>query len=293
MSQVEYDVDEENNEEDDEIEYIAVEDEEEDVDGNVDDGEDEDEEDDESLDARVSGNRDDDDDDDTKKTRRDENRTRRQRQREARDRNQRELNFLRSRNEQLERRFSEFEQEVDTRVTGSELASVEGQINKAKSDLQLANQVIAQAAEANNGQDLAEALNHRDNIRDSLRDLEQAKEYLGEERKRPAPAQELDPRHVAHAQAFMRDNDWWDPRGGDPESQVVLAIDRSLVQEGYNPVSKEYWDELRTRTQKEIPDRFPQEDDLDDDPDDPPKQKRKGKRRVRDLSSEPMGVNVR
>lgn len=270
MSQVEYDVDQDKEDkEDDETTFIAVEDppEGQTTDENEgEEGKDDDEE--EEEETRLGGGRED-DDDDQKEQRRQENKTRRARQRDARDRDKRELGFLRKRNEDLERRFSDFEQQTDARITGSEVASIDGQINKTKSDLTLANQVIEQAIEANDGKSVAEALNHRDAIRDNLRDLEQAKDYLSQERQSPTPQQELDPRHVAHAQSFMMDHDWWDPAGRDRESQQVLAIDRSLVQEGYDPRNKDYWDELRGRVEQELPDHFETAGDKESDDDDP------------------------
>jgi len=206
-------------------------------------------------DERLAGDQE--DPEDKQERRRSENKTRRQRQKEARDRSDRELNFLRNRNEQLEQRFSKFEQETDARIAGSEIHSIDQGLSKGRADLALANQVIEQAVAANDGKNLAEALDHRDTIRDNLRDLEQAKNYLSQPQRREAPPpRELDPRHVAHAQQFMIDNDWWDPAGRDQESAAVLQIDRSLVQEGFDPVTKEYWDELRARTEEAVPSRF-------------------------------------
>ena len=209
-------------------------------------------------DERVAHADDEEDDDDRRARRRQENKTRRQRQKEARERTERELNFLRNRNEQLEQRFSQFEVETDARIAGSELQTIQQGITKAKGDLALANQVISQAVEAGNGADLAEAMDHRDTIRDNLRELEQAEEYLSTPRTRQPQTQqrELDPRHVAHAQAFMRDNDWWDPSGRDPDSRAVLEIDRELVMEGFDPTQRDYWDELRARSEEALPDRF-------------------------------------
>ena len=267
MSQVEYDVDEKDKtDEDKEEKYVAVEGEPEgDADGDP-EGKDEDEDEGEQEESRLGGGREEDDAEAKKARRREENKTRRARQKVARERTDRELSFLRTRNETLERRFSNLESEVDARVTGSEVATVDTSINKAKSDLQLANQVIAQSVEQNDGKNLAEAMDHRDTIRDNLRDLEQAREYLTQERA-PAqqPAMQLDPRHVAHAQSFMVDHDWWDPRGSNAESRSVLEIDRALATEGFDPVSKEYWDELRTRVQSELPQHFDAGDDAGDD----------------------------
>ena len=237
-----------------EEEFVAVEEEPEGA--PADDGEQEGE----HEDTRLAADDDEgaDDDEDKKAKRRAENKSRRQRQKEARERSDRELNFLRNRNAELEQRFSRFEQETDARIAGSEIANVDQAINKARADLQLANTVIKQAVDQNDGANLAEALDHRDTIRDNLRDLSEAKNYLSTNRRSGGDAiqQQLDPRHVAHAQQFMMDNDWWDPAGRDQDSVKVLEIDRSLVMEGFDPTQKDYWDELRTRTEEAIPSRF-------------------------------------
>ena len=107
----------------------------------------------------------------------------------------------------------------------------------------------------------AEALDHRDTIRDNLRELTEAKEYLanrGEQAGKEAPP--MDPRHSAFANSFMVDHDWWDPSGRDDDSKKVLGIDRGLVIEGYDPRTKEYWDTLRERVQKALPDHFDSQD---------------------------------
>ena len=279
MSDVEsfVDVDEDAIEEEKEEQFTAIEDDPEgeetdDQEGQEDKGKEE---------TRLGEGRD--DDEEGKKSRRESQRDRRQRQRKAKERTDREMGFLRNRNEQLERRFSELEANVDARVTGSELSNVEQSITKSRSDLTIANQVIAQAVEKNDGASLAEAMDHRDNIRDNLRDLEQAKEYLSDEdnRRTEAPAMRLDPRHVAHAQSFMVDNDWWDPLGRDDDSKTVLNIDSALVNEGYNPTSKDYWDALRERVEEALPQHFDAGNDEDDDDDDADTGNGKGKRQTR------------
>ena len=131
MSEVEHDVDQD--EEEDETQFVAVEDEEPEGEeaegkGNVAE-EEEDEEADEKLDARVAGNIE--DEEEKKERRREEGKNRRARQKEARERADRELTFLRGRNESLERRFSALEQDIDQRVTGSEVAGIDNNISKA------------------------------------------------------------------------------------------------------------------------------------------------------------------
>jgi hypothetical protein len=238
-----------------EEEFVAVEEELEGAPADDDEGEGEGEGEGEEQDERLAADQE--DEEDKKARRRSENKNRRTRQKEARERNDRELNFLRTRNEDLEQRFSRFEQETDARISGSEIANIDTSINKARADLQLANTVIQQAVEQNDGKNLAEALNHRDTIRDNLRDLGEAKGYLSTPRRSGSDyvQQQLDPRHVAHAQQFMIDHDWWDPQGRDQDSVKVLELDRALVMEGFDPTQKDYWDELRTRTEDALPKR--------------------------------------
>ncbi len=61
---------------------------------------------------------------------------------------------------------------------------------------------------------------------------------------------------LRHAQKFLTENTWYDPDGANEDSAIVLAIDNTLVREGYDPKSDEYWGELRKRAAKRLPERF-------------------------------------
>ena len=57
--------------------------------------------------------------------------------------------------------------------------------------------------------------------------------------------------------AFVTENkSWYDPNGGNRDSKIVLAIDADLYNEGYDPETKEYWDELKDRCKEYLPHRF-------------------------------------
>lgn len=49
---------------------------------------------------------------------------------------------------------------------------------------------------------------------------------------------------------------WYSPNGDNRDSKVVLAIDTDLYNEGYDPESKEYWEELEDRCKEYLPHRF-------------------------------------
>jgi hypothetical protein len=54
----------------------------------------------------------------------------------------------------------------------------------------------------------------------------------------------------------MRNNDWYDPNGRDPDSKIALTLDQALTEEGWDPKTSEYWDELDNRLQRYLPHRY-------------------------------------
>jgi hypothetical protein len=58
------------------------------------------------------------------------------------------------------------------------------------------------------------------------------------------------------AKEFIKENPWYDAQGGDEDSAVIIAIDQTITREGFDPRSEEYWDELRKRSAKRLPERF-------------------------------------
>lgn len=72
---------------------------------------------------------------------------------------------------------------------------------------------------------------------------------------------QTDPRMMRHAKAWMEQNSWYKPDGGDEDSEIAKIIDAKLVKEGYDPTSEEYWDELDARLQKRLPHRYTQQQD--------------------------------
>jgi hypothetical protein len=47
---------------------------------------------------------------------------------------------------------------------------------------------------------------------------------------------------------------WYDPiKGNDEDTAIAKLVDERLMEEGYNPASPDYWDELDERLQKRLP----------------------------------------
>jgi len=68
--------------------------------------------------------------------------------------------------------------------------------------------------------------------------------------------QPLDPRLKNNAKEWMDRNDWYDPSGTDMDSRMVLTLDDAMAKEGWNPTTKEYWDELDARAKKYLPHKY-------------------------------------
>jgi len=198
---------------------------------------------------RLGAGEDEEEDEEKKLKRKAERKSRRQRQKDARERDKTELRFLQQRNEQLERQFSQ----LDARVGQGETAQIDGRITDVKSKIKLADQVISKAIQKSDGDAVVEAQGIRDGLRDNLNQLESAKNYMAQQREyQPQP---VDQRLMNHAQNWMRDHAWWDPNGGDADSREVSRIDAELVNEGMDPTTGEYWEELSERVAEQIPNR--------------------------------------
>lgn len=161
-----------------------------------------------------------------------------------------EMDFLRKRNDELERRMSVQEQ----RAQRADLGNLDAQLNAAVNEVNMAERVIAKAVEVGNGTDVAQAMRYRDQAIAKAQQLNQVKVQATQ---RPvAPPQRVDDLTMHYAKKFLDDNKWYDPQGRDEESAIMLAIDQALVKDGLNPQTEEYWDELNKRATKRLPERF-------------------------------------
>ena len=185
--------------------------------------------------------------------RRKEKQERKQRRDTAIKRDKVELNFLRKRNEDLERRVSAQEQKSQN----LEMGNIDQHIAVAQKELNLADQVIEKGVENQSGEDVRKALAYRDQAQKKIAQLERQKQQANVQmQQQQQPQTQVDDRVLAHAQEFMDDNPWYDINGGNEESSIVNAIDASLTKEGFDPATDEYWDELTERAARRLPEKF-------------------------------------
>lgn len=235
---------EDDNDKDD---IIIVEDRDELEDINGEDNDDNDEDDRFSRDDSADNN--DDEREAIRERRRVEKQERKQRRDEAIKRDKLELDFLRKRNDDLERRVSG----VELRTHQADLGQFDNAIAQAANDIDMAEKVIAKAVANGNGDDVAKAMRYRDEANIRIQQLQYQKQQTAQNRP-TTPG--LDDRVLYHAQEFMRENPWYDAQGRDEESAIILAIDQALAKDGYDPTTEDYWDELRVRSSRRLPERF-------------------------------------
>ena len=211
------------------------------------------EEDEDDDDESVAQSDDDDSEDEReaiRERRRKEKLERKQRRDEAIKRDKLEMDFLRKRNDDLERRLTAQEQ----RSHQGDLNALDQQLAQAAKEAEMAEKVIAKAVAAGNGDDVTQAMRYRDQALARIQQLNARKQSA----QAPQQAPKLDDRLLHHAQEFMRENPWYDMQGRNEDSKIVIAIDQTLMSEGLDPTSPDYWSELRKRAARRLPERFGQ-----------------------------------
>jgi len=206
----------------------------------VDDDEDDDEE-----DARLAESDDDHDEEVSKNQKR--RQKRREVQKRAKEAAQRELETLRQLNADLIRRVSA----IETHTANSNAQTLEQRLAQAVAEVQQAEHVIAKATEQGNGDDVVAAMRIRDQAIYEAQRLNAAKQEFEQTRQQAAQPQ-ANPAVVSYAKQWMDANPWYDPQGGDRDSALTKGIDNELAREGYNPATREYWEELTARVSDAI-----------------------------------------
>lgn len=201
-----------------------------------------DDEDDDGEDSRLATSEDDSDDEITSSNRK-RRQKRREMQKRAKEAAEREIALLRRQNEELSRRMASLEGHANQ----SAIQTIEQRLAQVQAEIQQAEYVIAKATEAGNGEDVVAAMRIRDEAQRKAQQLEQVRQSAA----RPATPQ-VDPNVVSYAKQWMAANPWYDPQGGDRHSALTKGIDNELAREGYNPATREYWEELTNRVSEAL-----------------------------------------
>lgn len=161
------------------------------------------------------------------------------------------LTLLERQNQQLLERLSVLERKSH----GSDLARLDKAIEDQDNRILFAKQKISEATRTGNGELLTSAQEMWFEARrqaEALANLKKRAVAPQAQRTIQAP----DPQLQRHANAWMANNTWYDPNGKDPDSRRALNEDAILAEEGYDPKTAEYWEELDKRLQRVVPHRY-------------------------------------
>lgn len=213
-------------------------------------------------DARLANEPDEKEDAKEEEKRKESAKERRERAKRSRDRERVELRFYEKRNEELEKRLMQLE----GRTAQNEGAAIDQRITSIRAQIANADLVMKEALKKPNGggaEEFVEAQRIRDELRDQLNNLSTSKTYherqaqQREQQQRQAPQESRpDPRTLRLAREWADKNDWFDFQGEDEDSVIVRAIDERLANDGFDPSTQEYWDELSARVKRRLPERF-------------------------------------
>jgi hypothetical protein len=166
------------------------------------------------------------------------------------------LTLLERQNQQLLERLSVLERKSH----GSDLARLDKAIEDQDNRILFAKQKIAEATRSGNGELLTSAQEMWFEARrqaEALANLKKRAVAPQNQRTIQAP----DPQLQRHANNWMANNPWYDPNGKDPDSRRALNEDAILAEEGYDPKTAEYWQELDRRLQRVVPHRYTEDAD--------------------------------
>jgi len=181
---------------------------------------------------------------------------------EVEARRERRRHERRAKREKLQQKFADLEaqilardrlldqmrDELARRGAASDQATIEGRIRTAQENIRYLQEVIADGTKSQNGEAVARATAALGENQLALARLQTAAKQLQRRETEAAPA--IDPRMAPLGMRWLQENaDWYDPRGNDPLSAATRAIDTQLANEGFDPRSSAYWDELSRRTE--------------------------------------------
>ena len=161
------------------------------------------------------------------------------------------INMLKKQNEVLNNRLAA----VEKKTSGAELARVDKAIEDAGVEVEYAKMQMRNAVGSSDGDGVARAEEMLYEARRKLESLQNVKQNATRQMTQPQNQniQVPDPMVQKMAADWMEDNAWYDPHGANEESQIAQLIDKKLTDEGFDPATEDYWDELSDRMARYLP----------------------------------------
>lgn len=151
--------------------------------------------------------------------------------------------------------FNEWKNKQDHRQHQSGMAQIDNAIRETEETLELAKRSLKEATASQNGEALADANELYYAARRRKEELENIKQRVVQQTQQPQRPT-IDPMVVKQAKSWMDKKEWYDPVSQNTDTRIVMMLDKELNNEGWDPRTPEYWEELDERAKKYIPHRY-------------------------------------
>lgn len=151
--------------------------------------------------------------------------------------------------------MNEWKNTVESRRVQSGVAQLDKALRDSVDAIEIAKRAISTATTQQDGPALVDAQELYYAARKRVDDLSRVKQQITQQNQQP-PRQNIDPSIIKHSQQWMEGKTWYDPTGKNQDSRVALTIDNALAEEGWDPRTPEYWEELDNRLKNYLPQRY-------------------------------------
>jgi len=170
------------------------------------------------------------------------------------------LTALQRENEDFRRRLGQ----VERNTKAEHVTRIEKNIEDAQVRLEYAKMKLAEATDNNDGQAMVEAQTLWQSAHEDVRNLNYQHNQANQDLRQPqAEASTVDPEVQRMASKWVNTHKWYDPSGTDKDSRIAKKVDELMTTQGWNPSDSDYWEELDSRLQKELPHRYNDGSDRD------------------------------
>ena len=165
------------------------------------------------------------------------------------------LQLLERQNRELQERLSV----VERKTHGADLARIDKAIEDEQAKLNWAVAKMREATDNSDGHAFTQAQELWYETRRKVEAMRGFKEKAVASTNQEAS--NVSPQLKKYAGEWMDSNPWYDPNGSDTDSRIAKVIDLQLIEEGYDPNGKDYWNELDRRLQPRLPHRYTDDTD--------------------------------
>jgi len=167
--------------------------------------------------------------------------------------------------QQLQRENEQMRRDIESlkRNTKAEsIVRIDKNLEDAQVRLEYAKMKLAEATQSQDGQAMVDAQTLWQTANDQIRQYQYAKQQAEQEINRQPQQQQMpDPVIQRNATEWIRRNPWYRPDTSDRDSRIAKKVDELMALEGWDASDPDYWDELDSRLQKQLPHRYNETND--------------------------------